>query len=303
MEAIREGARGCGERIHRTRHFTTPTPLKTAFQGVFRRSVPESQSRKYRKKCLYSASLGQNSCFSKTRIAHTNMLKRMACGLAIGTAMAGAFAQTNIQANPTSSAYMQDGRGVIARSQYGMCWRTGYWTPADAAPGCDGELVPPIAKPTAPAIVPPQTAIAAAPAAAPVPAAPVALKRCDFTVTLDSDQAFAFNQAVLSTAARKRIDQEVLPKLASCAKVDLILVTGHTDQLGSQQYNQKLSEKRANMVAAYLKSKGAAAQVDTHGAGKTQPVKSCNGKMSRTKLIACLAPNRRVTIEARGIAG
>jgi OOP family OmpA-OmpF porin len=229
------------------------------------------------------------------------MLKRMACGLVIGTAMAGASAQTDVQARPTSSAYMQDSRGVIARSQFGMCWRTGYWTPADAVPGCDGELVPPITKPTAPAIVPP-TAIAAAPAPAPVPVAPVPLKRCDFAVTLESDQAFAFNRAVLSTAARKRIDEEVLPKLASCAKVDLILVSGHTDQLGSQAYNQKLSEKRADMVAAYLKSKGAAAQIDTQGAGKTQPVKSCNSKLPRSKLIACLAPNRRVTIEARGIA-
>jgi OOP family OmpA-OmpF porin len=196
---------------------------------------------------------------------------------------------------------MQDSRGAIARSQFGMCWRTGSWTPADAAPGCDGELLPPITKPTAPAIVPP-SAVAAAPAPEPVPVVPVAVARCDFAVALDSDQAFAFNQAVLSTAARKRIDEEVLPKLASCAHVDVVLVTGHTDRLGSQQYNQKLSEKRADMVAAYLKTKGAATQIDMQGAGKTQPVKSCNGKLSRTKLIACLAPNRRVTIEARGIA-
>jgi OOP family OmpA-OmpF porin len=120
-------------------------------------------------------------------------------------------------------------------------------------------------------------------------------------VTLGSDQAFAFNKAVLSSAAKKRIDDEVLPKLASCSKIDVILITGHTDRFGTQQYNQKLSEKRADMVAAYLKSKGVAANITTSGAGKSQPVKSCDGKLPRKKLVSCLAPNRRVTIEARGV--
>jgi OOP family OmpA-OmpF porin len=222
------------------------------------------------------------------------MLKNMACGFAIATATAGAFAQTNIQATPNSSAYFQDSRGAVIRSQHGLCWRSAYWTPADAVPGCDGELVPPITKPTAPAIASPT-------AAAPAPAAPIAPKRCDFAVTLGSDQSFVFNKAVLSGAAKKRIDQEVLAKLASCAKIDVILIAGHTDRLGAQQYNQKLSEKRAQTVAAYLQSKGATARIDAVGMGKTQPVKSCDAKLSRAKLIDCLGPNRRVTIEVRGV--
>lgn len=232
----------------------------------------------------------------------TNMLKHMACGIVIGTAMAAASAQTDIQAHPGSSAYMQDGRAVVARSQYGLCWRSGSWTPEDAVPGCDGELVPPVTKPTAPDIVAPPPAAAAPSGAEPaaLPALPFAARRCDFTVTLPSDQAF--NKAELSTAARKRIDDEALAKLASCARIDLIRVIAHTDQLGSEQRNQKLSEQRANMVAAYLKSKGAAAPIEAHGAGAVQPVKSCNGSTSRAELIQCLAPNRRITIEARGIA-
>ncbi|WP_246860502.1 OmpA family protein [Noviherbaspirillum sp. UKPF54] len=148
-------------------------------------------------------------------------------------------------------------------------------------------------KPTAPAIAAPV-------AAPPVVAAPAVSKRCDFTVTLGSDQAFIFNKAVLSNTAKKQIDDEVLARFRNCAKVDLIMVTGHADRLGSQQYNQKLSEKRANAVAAYLKSKGATAEIDTLGAGKTQPVKSCADALPRARLIACLAPNRRVTIEVRG---
>ena len=225
------------------------------------------------------------------------MLKNLALGLVMGAATAGALAQTtsDIKANTPNSAYLQDGRGVIARSGFGLCWRTGYWTPADAVPGCDGPLAPPIASPIAPPVAPQ----AAAPAPAAAPAAP---KRCDFAVTLANDETFAFNKAVLNPAAKKHIDAEVISKLEKCAKVEIVLVTGHADRLGSQQYNQKLSEKRAEAVAAYLKSKGIVAEMDTLGAGKTQSVKACDDKLPRPKLIECLAPNRRVVVEGRGIA-
>lgn len=221
-------------------------------------------------------------------------------GLCGGTfALTPGFAQTaaDIQAKTPHSAYLQDGRGVIVRNPFGLCWRTGTWTAADSVPGCDGELAPPVAvSPIAPAL-PAQAAPAPAAAVAPPPP-----KRCDFAVTLGSDDAFTFNKAVLSNTAKQRIDAEVLPKLATCAKVDIVLVTGHADRLGSQQYNQKLSEKRADAVAAYLKSKGVSADIDTLGAGKTQSVKACDDKLPRSQLIECLAPNRRVVIEGRGLA-
>ncbi|NEX60622.1 OmpA family protein [Noviherbaspirillum galbum] len=219
--------------------------------------------------------------------------------LAVSLASACAHAQTagEVQARTPNSAYLQDGRGVIARSPFGLCWRSGTWTPADAVPGCDGELAPPVAvSPIAPAL----PAQAAAPA--PAPAVPPAPKRCDFSVTLASDETFAFNKAVLSGAAKRRIDAEVLPKLAACAKVDIVMITGHADRLGSQQYNQKLSEKRASAVAAYLKTKGVNAEIDTLGVGKTQSVKACDDKLPRARLIECLAPNRRVVVEGRGLA-
>jgi OOP family OmpA-OmpF porin len=243
-----------------------------------------------------SITRGKIAFFRKSSFTKKNMFNKLAFGLVIGAAVTAASAQTAIQAKPDSSAYLQDSRGMITRSQQGLCWRTSYWTPADAVPGCDGELVPPIAKPTAPAIVPPPVVAEAA------PVAPIAPKRCDFAVTFSSDQAFAYNRAVLSNAAKIRIDQEVLPALASCSKVDAITITGHTDQLGSQQYNQRLSERRAEAVAAYLKSKGATARIDTIGAGKNQPIKSCDEKLPRSKLIDCLSPNRRVVIEIRGLA-
>lgn len=210
-------------------------------------------------------------------------------------AASSAIAQTDIQASTPISAYLQDSRGVITRSGTGLCWRTGYWTATDAVPGCDGELAPPVAKPIAPPI-------AVTPSPLPPPPPPIPPKRCDFAVTLANDETFTFNKAALTDSAKNRIDNEVLPKLASCAKIDTVLVTGHTDKLGSQQYNQKLSDKRADAVATYLKSKGIDAPIDTLGVGKTQSIKSCDDKLSRKKLIECLAPNRRVVIEARGFA-
>jgi OmpA-OmpF porin, OOP family len=230
------------------------------------------------------------------------VFKKLATGLVFGSAASMAAAQTitDIQVTIPVSAYLQDGRGVIARDPYGLCWRTGYWTPSDAVVGCDGELVSPAPKATAPAPVPMAPAVVA-PMPAPV-AAPVPPKRCDFTVTLENDQTFAFNKATLSSAAKERIDEQVLPSLAACAKADLVIVTGHADRLGDQQYNQKLSEKRADAVAAYLKSKGVATDIETLGVGKTQSIKACDDKLPRKKLITCLAPNRRVSIEVKGLA-
>lgn len=226
------------------------------------------------------------------------MLKKMTFGFVICAAAASTHGQPEIQAKPNSSAYMQDARGTILRSEQGLCWRTSYWTPEDAVPGCDGELVPPVAKPTAPAIVSPPPA----PTGPEVPAVATAPRRCDFTVTLSSDEAFAFNRTDLGGAATKRLDDEVIPGLAKCAKIESVVVTGHTDRLGTDQYNQKLSEQRASAVAEYLKAKGATINIATLGAGRSQPVRACSDALPRSRLIQCLAANRRVAIEIRGVA-
>src|SRR3569833_1770900 len=223
------------------------------------------------------------------------MFNKLAFAILFGSAAFDASSQaiTDIQAKQESSAYAQDVRGTILRSQYGLCWRTGYWTQGDAVIGCDGQLEPPVAKATAPAIA---TPVAAAPAAAMPP------KRSDFAVTQANDQAFTFNKAALSNAAKNRIDDEVMTKLGGCAKVDLMVVTGQTDRIGSKQYNQKLSQKRAAAVASYLKAKGVAANINVVGAGATQPVKSCSAKHTQKNQKTNHSPNRRVVIEAQGQA-
>jgi len=204
--------------------------------------------------------------------------------------------------------YVIDQRNVVTKSGADLCWRTGYWTPGAAGEAkagerpvgceCDKDVV------GAEKCAPPAPAPAAAPAAVVAPvAAPAAPAKCDFSATLSADNSFAFNKSTLTPSARQNLDSAVVAKLGACANVTSVIVTGHTDRLGTQAYNQKLSEKRAEAVQAYLISKGVKADlIDTMGAGKTQPIKSCDDKLGRKKLIECLAPNRRVTVDVKGSA-
>ena len=136
-----------------------------------------------------------------------------------------------------------------------------------------------------------------APAAQPKPEAP----KKPAVVNLASTELFEFNKAVLTADARGKLDAEVLAKLRDLKDVRYIIVNGHADRLGSAQYNQRLSEKRADAVRAYLVSKGVdASKVETLGFGKTLPVKSCPDQKDRKGLIECLANNRRVVVEVQG---
>lgn len=120
-------------------------------------------------------------------------------------------------------------------------------------------------------------------------------------VTLVWTELFAFSSTALTDAARAKLDSDVVSKLPDFAEIRYLNVNGHSDRLGSQEYNQQLSEKRAEAVAAYLVSKGAdASKIETFGYGKTLPVKSCPDAKGRAALIECLTPNRRVQIEIQG---
>ncbi len=201
---------------------------------------------------------------------------------ALGLSVSVASAQV-----PNNDGYLFDTRGLVAKSGFGLCWKTTRWTPAMAIAECDPELVK---KPE-----PPKAAEAPKPTPTPKP--------CNFTYSLQNDATFAFGKADLNAAGKEQLDKNVLAKLDSCASVKLMLITGHTDRIGSHQANQKLSEKRADAVKAYLASKGAKADaVETMGAGKTQPVPGvkCDDKLPRKKLVECLAPNRRVVVEVQG---
>jgi OOP family OmpA-OmpF porin len=190
--------------------------------------------------------------------------------------------------------YVIDQRDVVAKSGAGLCWRTGYWTPAAAAKDkagceCDKDLLPAEAcgaKPVAPA------------AAAAAPAGP---KPTGEKITVAADALFDFNKAVLRPEGKAKLDE--LVSKAKAIKLEVILAVGHTDRIGGDAYNQKLSEKRAAAVKEYLVAKGIEAnRVYTEGKGEKQPVtgNKCKGTAKTKALIDCLQPDRRVDIEVIG---
>jgi OmpA-OmpF porin, OOP family len=176
-----------------------------------------------------------------------------------------------------------------------------------ALAGCATEPekpAPPVARPAPPppVIVTPSAPPApkAAPEAKPL-AKPEPPKKPAVT-TVTSTGLFEFNQAALTPEARAKLDKEVVARAKDFASVSLVHVDGHADRLGSAQYNQALSEKRAEAVRAYLVSRGFDdSKIETLGSGKTNAVKSCPDQKDRKALIECLAPNRRVVVELKGM--
>lgn len=203
---------------------------------------------------------------------------------------------TDIQAPTPYSAYVQDARGVIARNPFGLCWRTGYWTPADAVPGCDAPLcVEPERLENGKCVAPPPPVAAPAPAPAPAPTPAPAPVPTSEKVSYSADAFFDFDKAVLKPAGKASLD-DLVGKLKDM-NLEVIIAVGHTDSVGTDAYNQKLSVRRAEAVKAYLQSKGVEAnRVYTEGKGEKQPV-------ADNKTAAGRAKNRRVEIEVVGTRG
>jgi OmpA-OmpF porin, OOP family len=196
---------------------------------------------------------------------------------------ASAYAQTPGVDMKGTVGYVIDQRGYVAKSGYGLCWRTGYWTPAMAIEECDPDLVKKEAPP----------APAPAPAATPKPAAE--------KITLAADALFDFDKATLRAEGKKSLDE--LAAKAKGINLEVIIAVGHADRIGDDKYNQKLSEKRSASVKDYLVSKGIEAnRVYAEGKGEKQPVTGdkCKGDKKTKALIECLQPDRRVEIEVIG---
>ena len=193
------------------------------------------------------------------------------------------------QAQATNSVYVIDGRGQVATNSTGLCWRTGFWTPAAAATDangckCDKDLI-------AKEICEPKGGAAAG------------TKPAGDKITVAADALFDFNKSTLRPEGKAKID-EVVAK-ANSLNLEVVIAVGHADRIGSAAYNKKLSEKRAASVKDYIVSKGIPAnKVYTEGKGSAQPVTKpdqCKGGKS-AKVIACLQPDRRVDIEIIGTA-
>ena len=185
--------------------------------------------------------------------------------------------------------------GEVWKNASGECWRNASWTPATAAPGCDGAIVeePTLAPAPAP-VAPPAPQVDQAPPATqstpPTPApAPVSVSS---KVTYAADTFFDFNKSVIKPEAKAKLD-DLVDKIKAI-NLEVIIAVGHTDAVGSDEYNQKLSMRRSNAVKAYLISKGVdKTRIYTEGKGEKQPVADNGTKEGRAK-------NRRVEIEVVG---
>jgi OOP family OmpA-OmpF porin len=184
-----------------------------------------------------------------------------------------------------------------------LCWRDAGWTPATAAPNCDGAIKPPappapapaprVAPPPPPPPPPPVAAPAApvarpaTPPAPPPPPAPVSEK-----VTFAADAYFDTGKSLLKPDAQAKL-ADLVDKTKG-VNLEVIIAVGHTDTVGSAAANQKLSIARAESVKKFLTGKGVETnRVYTEGKGASQPVADNKTAEGRAK-------NRRVEVEVVG---
>lgn len=223
--------------------------------------------------------LDQNPKFQA--ISRTKPLGLALCALLLSTA---AMAE---EASLTYPTLVRDSSGVVVRNNYGECWGTG---PNDTTrhPTTECGQAGPAPKPAPiaaaqPAPLPPPPPVAQ-PAPAPVAKAP--------DITLSADALFDFDKSVLKPEGKAAIERELKRTHFEGGGVGVrsIKVVGNTDSVGKAEYNQKLSERRAEAVKAYLVSKGVPAdKIHTEGHGLRDPVASNKTKEGRAK-------NRRADI-------
>ena len=206
-------------------------------------------------------------------------LNKVAMMFAVAALATAAGAQTRVTAangGPVIDNWQDSAGQLVWRNGTNeLCWRDSNWTPATAAVGCDGALVPaPPPAPVPPAAVVPPPAVAAS------------------KVTFAADAFFDFDKSTLKPEAQAKLDD--LVSKTKGINLEVIIAVGHTDSVGSDAYNQKLSIRRSEAVKAYLVGKGVEPnRVYTEGKGEKQPVADNKTAEGRAK-------NRRTEIEVVG---
>ena len=169
-------------------------------------------------------------------------LHKLSLGLAASMMLFAALPAHAI--NKYGCIYAVDPYDKIVKDPYGNCIRTPFWTPEKNVPECGAVAV----------VEPP-------------PAAPVVE-----TLTLGADAYFDFDKASLKPAGRAKLDR-LSSDLRRVASVSSILIVGHTDSKGSEEYNFRLGQRRADSVASYLVSRGVPASlISTQSRGELDPV-------------------------------
>ena len=223
--------------------------------------------------------------------------RKTLAGLAV---VAACIPAAQAQVNGTNQGYLVDPNFNVVTAVGGtVCVRTSDWTPARAAAAaackqCTPDLCP---------VPPPPPKPAAKPEAKPEakPAPKPEARNVELKIEL---QGIAFNKTELTEDNKKELDTFMTKEVKPLTTIGAVIITGHTDRIGSDKYNKTLSEKRALGVKDAVVAKGIDQKlIFWEGKGPKQPIpvtKFCDNKMKRKQLIECLAPNRRVTVEVVG---
>jgi outer membrane protein OmpA-like peptidoglycan-associated protein len=187
------------------------------------------------------------------------------------TLLGSVFAGTLTFATPLLASeipgYLYDSDGQPVTSSSGECVHTGAWN--DSMPTC--------------------------------PEPNVVFEQSDDLIqyTLDDSEFFGFDKITLSNNVKADLDSLV----SSIDDTDLlhgITITGHADTIGPLPYNAQLAQRRADAVKNYLVKKGIPSdRIEALSDGSSDPLVTCTGTQDKNQLISCLAPNRRVDIQAR----
>lgn len=184
---------------------------------------------------------------------------------ALGTLLVSALGIVQPVLAASEGAYPTDTEGQLVRSASG-CVHTGSWK--ESMPTC------------------------------PEPTLVVEDDKALIVFTVDDAEFFNFDQVKLSDQVKTDLDA-VVNAVQNADLIHGITITGHSDKIGPAPYNEKLAMGRAQAVKDYLVTKGIPAErIVATSDGGSNPLVTCTGIKSKAKLVHCLAPNRRVDIEA-----
>jgi OOP family OmpA-OmpF porin len=222
----------------------------------------------------------------KTSFNRKQLTLAMACALALGFASSAARAQHNFGPNDARELWTTTPQAQVWKNGYGECWHSAFGPP----PGYNECNPAPVAQYVAPAPAPVVIA-----AAAPQPTYE--------KITLDANVLFDFDKSVLRPDGRDTLDNFV-EKLKTFDSAEIAAV-GYADRFGTDGYNQALSERRVATVKSYLVSKGVEPKWGVHSSamGESQPTTAagdCKGAAPTAGTIACLQPDRHVSVEISG---
>lgn len=223
---------------------------------------------------------------ARTRIVAllcSGLMVGMAYGLLSGTRDAQAAAIDGDIVIPAGSSAYANAGGEAIRTGTGDCLRLGSFdteNQVDACEGIDDSITTAAADATTDA----------APEAAAVPSREALVTEPTVSIaTLGAEALFDTGSAELVAASEQAL-ADLLAELDGYAEISRIVVIGHTDSRGSEDYNQPLSEARARAVQAYLEASYPDVEISSRGEGESRPV-ATNSTAEGRQL------NRRVDIE------